>query len=113
MHELKIAEDLTTIVLETAVREKLKKVTRVNVTFGQLVNVVPEIFRVAFSESVRGTVAEDAGLDIEVIPFKTACLRCGSEFSFDEISFVCQRCGSGEVDIISGKELFIKSIEGE
>lgn len=113
MHELKIAGSLTNIVLETAGKEKMKKVTRVNVAFGQTVSIVPEIFSVAFTELVRGTVAEDAELDIEIIPLKTACPRCGAVFSFEKISFVCQQCGSDEVDIISGKELFIKSIEGE
>jgi hydrogenase nickel incorporation protein HypA/HybF len=113
MHEIKIAEDLSAIVLETAKKEKLSRVTKVNISFGQMVQVVPDIFRFAFSETVRDTVAEDAEVSIEIIPVKMKCIDCGNEFQVTENSYACDNCGSGDLDIVQGKELFIKSIEGE
>lgn len=112
MHELRIAEDLTQIVLETAKDSGLTMVTEVNVVFGQMVQIVPEIFEFAFRECARGTVAEDAGLNIEIRKLRMRCKRCGSDFNVPENRFVCN-CGSSDLEIISGKELFIKSIEGE
>jgi len=112
MHELRIAEDLTKIVLETALDSGLKKVTEVNVIFGQMVQIVPDIFEFAFRECTRGTVAQDAGVNIEIRKVKMRCLRCGSDFNVQGNKFVCN-CGSSDLEIINGKELFIKSIEGE
>lgn len=113
MHEIGIAEDLTAIVLEVAKKESLSIVTRVNVSFGQLIQIVPDIFEFAFRETVRNTIAEDAEVIIEIIPVRVECLNCGSVFHLNEFHFTCQECGSTDLKIINGKELFVKSIEGE
>jgi hydrogenase nickel incorporation protein HypA/HybF len=113
MHELKIAEDLTAIVLETAKQGNLTKVTGVNISFGQLVQIVPEIFEFAFSECVRDTLAQDASLSIEILPVRMECTICGFNFDVKENRFACNNCGSTDLKILQGKELFVKSIEGE
>jgi hydrogenase nickel incorporation protein HypA/HybF len=113
MHEIRIAEDLSAIVLEAAGNENLSKVTRVNLNFGQMVQIVPDIFEFAFREAVRDSIAEDAEVDIEIIPVKMKCTSCGSDFQVIGNLFACNICSSTELEIINGKELFIKSIEGE
>jgi hydrogenase nickel incorporation protein HypA/HybF len=113
MHEIKIAEDLSLIVLETAKKESLSKVTKVNIIFGQLIQIVPDIFRFAFNEAVKNSVAREAELTIEVVPVKMKCINCGNDFRVIENRFSCDACNSTDLEIIHGKELFIKSIEGE
>jgi len=113
MHELRIAEDLTAIVLDTALSKNLSKVTKVNIIFGQLIQIVPDIFEFAFIETVKNSIAEGAELDIEILPLKMKCLNCGNDFQPKENRFTCNICGSTDMGIIQGKELFIKSIEGE
>jgi hydrogenase nickel incorporation protein HypA/HybF len=113
MHEIRIAEDLSVIVLDAARKNNLSKVTKVNISFGQMIQIVPDIFEFAFRETVRNSVAQDAETDIEIIPVKMRCKSCGSNFQVDENSFVCIQCNSTDLEIIQGKELFIKSIEGE
>jgi len=113
MHELRIAEDLSTIVIETAKNENLSTVSRVNIIFGQLVQIVPEIFEFAFREAVRDTVASGAVLSVEVLPVKLKCKTCGNDYLLTGYRFTCSVCNSADIDIIQGKELFIKSIEGE
>lgn len=113
MHEIKIAGDLSAIVLETAQNNKLSKVTRINVIFGELIQVVPAIFEFALSEAIKNTIAESAELNIEIIKVKLKCRNCGEESRLKENLFACNNCGSVDLDIINGKELFVKSIEGE
>jgi len=113
MHEIRIAEDLSAIVLEAAEREQLSKVTQVNIEFGQMVQIVPDIFRFAFAEAVRNSVAEGACVNIEIIPVRMRCIECGKDFRPVNDSFACDACGSSDLEIIEGKELFVKSIEGE
>jgi hydrogenase nickel incorporation protein HypA/HybF len=113
MHEIRIAEDLSMIVLDAARKENLSKVTKVNISFGQLVQIVPEIFEFAFRETLRNSIAQDAETDIEIIPVKMKCKICGSDFHVKENVFACNECNSTDLEILQGKELFIKSIEGE
>ncbi len=113
MHEVKIAEELSAIVLETAKKEKLTTVSKVNISFGQLIQIVPDIFRFAFGEAVRDTVAEGAEVDIEILPVKMKCTTCKSDFVVVDNRFACEKCGSTDLKIIQGKELYVKSIEGE
>lgn len=112
MHELRIASDLSVIVLDAARHEKLSKVTGVNVTFGQMVQIVPDAFIDAFRSAVADTVAADAELRIEIVPVKLRCRVCGKDFVLASDLFSCS-CGSTDIDILKGKELFINSIEGE
>jgi hydrogenase nickel incorporation protein HypA/HybF len=113
MHELKIAQDLSVIVLDAAGQNKLARVTAVNVIFGKMIQVVPEIFDFVFTECVRGTIASEAKLNIEVVPVIVTCRDCGAETELEEYMFLCSKCGSSSIDIKQGKELYIKSIEGE
>lgn len=113
MHEIRIAEDLSAIVLEAAKREKLARVTKVNISFGQMIQIVPDIFRFAFGGAVRDSVAEEAEIDIEILPVKMKCKKCKNDFQVTDNRFACNFCGSTDLEIIQGKELFIKSIEGE
>jgi len=113
MHEIRIAEDLSKIVIDVAVERKLRKVTKVNISFGELVQIVPEIFEFAFREAVRDSVAQEALLDIEVVPVRMKCIECGTGFRVEDNNFKCAKCGSTDLEILNGKELFIKSLEGE
>jgi hydrogenase nickel incorporation protein HypA/HybF len=113
MHEIRIAEDLSAIVLETALENKLSHVTAVNIVIGQMVAVAPDVFRMAFREAVMNTPAENARVRIEIVPAKLRCIECGTAFTMEESLFRCSSCGSANPEIIKGRELFIKSIEGE
>jgi hydrogenase nickel incorporation protein HypA/HybF len=113
MHEIGIASDLTVIVLDSAKSGNLSKVTRVSICMGKLIQIVPDIFKFAFREAVRDSIASDAVLDIEVVDVKMRCLKCGNDFQLKDNRFSCSICQSTELEIIHGKELYIKSIEGE
>lgn len=112
MHELRIATDLVEMVVRYASDAGWQTVDRVNLTFGQFIQVVPDLFETAFREATRGTVAEGAELDIEIIPAELRCLGCGEPYMPSGDIHACRSCGSEEIDLIHGKELFIKSIEG-
>ena len=78
-----------------------------------MVQIVPDIFRFAFSVTAENSVAEGAEINIEIIPVRMKCIDCGTDFQVTEYNFTCNKCGSTNLEIIRGKEIFIKSIEGE
>ena len=105
MHEIRIAKDLSVIVLETAKKENLSKVTKVNISFGQMIQIVPDIFEFAFRETVRDSIAQDAEIDIEILPVKMRCTNCGNEFHVKENLFACTICSSTDLDNYTGKRI--------
>lgn len=113
MHETRIAIDLARIVIDVAKREGLIRVTQVNLQFGQMIQIVPEIFKFAFSEAIRNTVAEHSNVNLEILPIQLRCNNCKYEFNINNLSFKCIQCNSTNLEIVKGKEMLIKSIEGE
>lgn len=113
MHELKIAEELIGIVLKVAESGNLKKVTKVNIQFGKMIQIVPDIFRFVFESGVKGTIAKNAKLKLEILPIKFACKKCKVENEIEDLLFVCSFCGSNDLELIQGRETIIESIEGE
>lgn len=113
MHELKIAEELIGIIKQVAEEENLKKVTRVNIQFGKMIMIVPDVFHFVFDGAVKGTVAKNARLYLEILPVKFVCKKCREETEIDDLLFVCPLCGSNDLELIQGRETVIESIEGE
>ena len=113
MHELAIAKELSEIIYEVAGREKLEKVTRIDVCFGQMIQVVPEIFTFALEETIRDTIADGAEIAIEVLPAVLFCSSCKNESSLTDNTFICPGCGSSDIEMKQGREIYVKSIEGE
>ncbi|MBN1759694.1 MAG: hydrogenase maturation nickel metallochaperone HypA [Chitinispirillaceae bacterium] len=113
MHELSIVEGLMGIIRETAGEHGLTRVTRVKLRIGAMRQVVPDALRFAFEVTGKDTVAEGAEIVITDVPTKAHCNDCGSDFAVEEFCFVCTACGSGQIDVTEGKELYIDSLEGE
>ena len=113
MHELKIAEELIGIIIEVANSENLKKVTKVNIQFGKMIQIIPDTFRFVFEVGVKGTVAKNARLNLQILQVKCACNKCKEETEIDDLLFVCPCCGSNDLELIQGREILVESIEGE
>lgn len=113
MHELRIAEELSAMVSHHAAEAGFTVVEKVNVCIGQFVQVVPDLLEAAFRIASRDTLAAAAILDTEIIAAEMRCRRCGTEYRPEEDLHACKACGSTEIGVVHGKELFIKSIEGE
>jgi len=113
MHETRIAMDLADTVIKVARGEQLGRVSRVNLQFGQMVQIVPDIFRFAFEEATRGTVAENSEIDLEIVPVRLRCNNCLKDYGMDTMVFRCNFCNSTDIAIIQGKEMIIISIEGD
>jgi len=113
MHEVSIVNDLFRIVLDVAEKENLTRIDKVHFQLGRMMQVVPELFRFAFDSAKADTIAHQAELEIEFLPVKMRCTHCGHIFEVDQQDFCCPQCNGVDLDLLQGKELFIKSIEGE
>ncbi|MBP2634875.1 MAG: hybF [Firmicutes bacterium] len=113
MHELALAQGVLDIVLSTAVGNNAVRVAGVKVIAGELTGTVPEALEMGFAALAKGTIAENARLLIQLAPATGHCRDCGSTTDIDKHSFVCQACGSHAIEIITGRELLVESVEVE
>jgi len=112
MHELTIAENIKKT-LEEVLKDRKAVVTRINLRIGKLRAVVPEALLFCFKFVAEGSLMENAELKIQEIPVKGTCKSCGKDFIIDEPLFICPFCASNHIELLSGTELEIESIEIE
>ena len=114
MHEMGIASEIVRIVTESIPAEMAgSKVARVNLKVGKMAAVVPQSLRFCFEIAAKETPAEGAMLEIQEIAVVARCNDCEHQWEIGEPAFVCPRCRSGSIEMLSGRELDIDSIELE
>lgn len=113
MHELAITQSMFDIVLKYAQEAKAKKVTRISLVVGEMTGVVAESVRFYLDLLGRDTVAEGAAVSINTVSSKAKCLSCEHTFEPKELDWTCPNCKEAGIEIVSGKELFVESIEVE
>ena len=113
MHELSIAQSIVATVVETARMNGVKRITKVHVEIGPLSGVVEESLQFCFPMALMGSGFENIELCIEKMPLKVLCDGCGAESEIEEIVLQCPQCSSQQVRVVTGRDLIIKSMEGE
>ena len=113
MHEGSIAQNLLTIALEKAKEYKANKITLIRVKVGEFTGVNQTALEFAFDNFSHGTIAEKAFLKIISPPLLGKCRKCNEVFKIKKDNFICLKCQSLEIDIISGEDLYIEDIEIE
>jgi len=112
MHEMGIAAQVVEIA-EASIPEDMQnaKVECVNLNIGRLAAVVPESLRFCFNIMIENTRLAGAELHISEIPVKALCKDCEHQWIVNTPVFTCPQCDSGALEILSGRELDISSIE--
>ena len=112
MHEMGIALQIIEIASASIPRSETPiQVEKVNLKVGKMAAIVSDSLQFCFEIAVKDSLLSGAVLHIEEIPVRARCKECDAVWTIDEPVFKCQQCGSGKIDIISGRELNIESIE--
>ncbi|MCE1245348.1 MAG: hydrogenase maturation nickel metallochaperone HypA [Firmicutes bacterium] len=100
------------------IREKLKEmysgyypVKKVRVVVGKMSTVVPEALEFCFQSAGCGTIFDGAKFELVEIPMKIACQDCKEEMAIDEPFLFCRKCESFNVEVVSGRELYVDTFE--
>ena len=113
MHELSITESILSITLERAEEAKASRVAKINLVIGELSGVVDECVEFYFGFLSKDTIAAQASLSFHHPPIQLRCHKCITVFSPDNRNWACPNCQEREIEIISGRDLYIESIEVE
>ena len=112
MHEMGIALQIVEIATASLPPDLgAARVAAVNLKIGKLAAVVPESLRFCFDVAVKDTPLAGARLVIEELAVVARCKECNAQWTIDEPVFTCKTCQSGSLEILSGRELDIESIE--
>jgi hydrogenase nickel incorporation protein HypA/HybF len=110
MHEMSIAMEMVTQLVELAERHQASRIVQVEVVAGAMRGVVPEALDLAFAAASEGTPAEGAELCVVEEKLQVVCNDCGFEFAPEPVSFLCPQCRQADVRIVAGNDIILKSV---
>jgi len=112
MHEMGIALQIIDIATASIPPDAGNvRVEKVNLKIGKLAAVVPASLRFCFEVAVKDTPLDGATLAITELPVVARCKDCDTQWTISGPAFTCENCHSGALEILSGRELDIESIE--
>jgi len=111
MHEFAIAQNILERALAEAEKNEGKKILAVGVKLGKASHITPDSLELCFKAVAKGTIAEEAKVEVEPLELKARCRKCGQEFfaGDDHHRLICP-CGSQNVQVISGEEVYLQDV---
>jgi hydrogenase nickel incorporation protein HypA/HybF len=111
VHEFAIAQSILERALAEAEKHEAKKICTLGVRLGKASHITPDSLEFCFKAVAKGTIAEGAKVEVEPLELKARCRQCGREFSAgdDHHRLVCP-CGSQNVQVISGDEVYLENL---
>jgi len=136
MHEWALAESVLTASLESAGKEKLKKITEIKISIGELQQIEQDIFEFALAQIIKeqDKKLKDVKIKIDTEKSTLKCKNCEKTWFFSDlkkklstdesesIHFIpevtlvysrCPKCGSPDFEILTGRGVSITSIKGK
>ncbi|GAB4383363.1 MAG: hydrogenase maturation nickel metallochaperone HypA [Elainellaceae cyanobacterium] len=111
MHEVGMMQNLMDSAIERAKQEGAEHIRLVQMRVGDASGVVPESLELAFDVVKRGTIAEDAHLQIDRVSTACYCAHCNVEFTPADLLNECPQCHRISTDIRRGKEFELEFLE--
>lgn len=111
MHEIGIMERTLEIAINNAQKQNANSIQKITMNIGKLSGVIPEALEFAFDVVTKGTIAENATLEINTIPVTCYCDFCQTKFNPQEWFFECPHCHQFSNHILEGKEIELMSVE--
>ncbi len=113
MHEMSLAEGILQIVEDHARKGDFRRVTAVVLEIGQLSGVEVEALRFAFDAVTRGSVAENAEMQVISLPGSGWCLGCSRDVTVAQLYDPCPHCGGYQIHVTGGSDMRVKELAVE
>ena len=110
MHELSIVQNIVEIAQEQVLKARAEKVDQIDLEIGDLAGIEMDAFLFAWDSAVPDTVLSTAKRKIHKVEAKAKCNECGCEFRMVQLYDPCPDCGACFSDLLSGKELKLRSL---
>lgn len=111
MHEMSLCASMVQIIEEQAREQGFSRVRRVWLEIGPLAGVEVAAMRFGFDVVTRGTLAENATLEILETQAEAWCMACSKQVPVTQRFDACPECGGFQLQVTGGEELRIKELE--
>ncbi|MBU1694795.1 MAG: hydrogenase maturation nickel metallochaperone HypA [Verrucomicrobia bacterium] len=115
MHEFSIGDSIVRSVIEELARLKTPPgaLRSVRVAIGVMRQIVPDTLVFAYESLSQDTPAAGSKLVLRAVPVMARCTACGWQGALEVPLFLCGACQSGEIELMTGMELQLESLEVE
>jgi len=110
VHELSLTQNILNAALKHA---DGKRIVRVNLLMGQLSDEHEESIRFYWDELAKDTSAQSAELHFQRVEAEMKCLECNTIFHPVEETLACPNCSSPRLQLLSGDDVRLESIDVE
>ncbi len=110
MHEFSITQNLLDIALKNT---NSKRIVHVSLLIGPFSEEREESIRFYWRDLAKGTLGEGAKLDFKYMDAELKCLECGGTFNLESDESLCVYCHSDRLQLVSGDEVRLESIDVE
>ncbi len=111
MHEMSITRSLLKVAEKAAEDNGAQSVVGIKIGIGRYSGIIPEYVVRCFDILKPGTIADKASLSFEELPTRIRCRVCGAEGEPSEETSGCRVCGATDVQMTSGFDASVISIE--
>ena len=116
MHELSVIYPIIQIADRIAKENKVEHITELRLLVGELHDIEEKWVNHYYQRFCKGTTLEGSELKIRKLPMVFRCKACGGEQSYTHFEFAgvdlkCNSCACTDMEMLSGRELQIESIE--
>lgn len=113
MHEFGVTKALVDLCNQEAAKNDIKKVQKIHLKIGRFTGFSPDSIVFYFEHLKNKTRCSNASIVFEEIPIEIECASCRKRNTLEDPVLLCPNCGSDRIHLISGREFFVSSIEGE
>lgn len=113
MHELAIAENIIGIVKSEAQKNGFRRVLEIKLMIGEYSGIIPEYIVELFPVAAKGTPAEGAAVNVCMLPAAFECRSCRYSGPVDRKKACCPVCGSEDLKMTAGRELYVDRLKVE
>ncbi len=113
MHEVSLVENIVALIEDERRKQDFIRVRIIRLQLGTLGHAEPEALRFCFDAVTRGTIAEGARLEIEMVAGQGWCSLCRCTIELDDWFAACPSCGSAGLRVTGGGELRLAELEVE
>lgn len=110
MHEFSIASSIIEIAKSEAQKANALAVKELILDVGTMSGIEFSALDLAMEMAVKNTILEKSIVKINKIQARAKCSECASEYDISNVYDPCPLCQSLYHELLSGKELQIKSI---
>ncbi len=111
MHELTVAKSLIVLACKHAREQGANRVTRLHVRLGTMSVVLRSLYA-CFGPATRGTLCENATLEVDEVPLTVHCRQCNAtKEPAGRFNFRCPDCGTPTHEVLTGREMQLIGID--